>query len=115
MVNFVELEGEVFAATVAQPLLLPVEDVLILAVGYWSVYVSPAGYVRPGRDIAVVEEAAHCLLEAHANQFNGLGGDVDTDPTTAQLVGSDTGRSAPAERVEDGIAFVAAGLDEALK
>jgi hypothetical protein len=62
MVNFVELEGEVFAATVAQPLLLPVEDVLVLPVWYGRVYVSPAGYIRPGRDIAVAEEATHGLL-----------------------------------------------------
>ena len=73
MVNLVELEGEVSPAAVAQPLLLPEEDVLVLAVGYGSIDVRAPGNVGAGGDVAVMKEAAHGLLQAHVDQLHGLG------------------------------------------
>ena len=41
--------------------------------------------------------------------------DVDADPAALQTLGDGDRRPAPAERVEDDIALVAAGLDDALQ
>ena len=80
-----------------------------------GVYVRAARDVGAGGDVAVVEQAAHGLLEAHFDQLDGLGGYVDTDPLAAQIVGGDAGGGAAAEGVEDDVALVAAGLDDALE
>ena len=50
------------------------------------VNIGTARDVRPGGDQAVVEQAAHGLLEAHVDQFDGLGGDVDANPLAAQVL-----------------------------
>jgi hypothetical protein len=42
-------------------------------------------------------------------------GDVDADPAALQLLGGGDGRAAAAERVEDDVAGVAAGGDDAFQ
>ena len=115
MVDLEQLEREVALAAVAEALLLAEEDVLVLAVGNGRLDVRAPGDVRAGSDVAVVEQAAHGLLEAHVDQLDGLRGYVYTDPLAAQIVGGDAGGGAAAEGVEDDVALVAAGLDDALE
>ena len=42
-------------------------------------------------------------------------GDVDADPVALELLGGDDGRAAAAEGVEDQVALVAGGRDDALE
>ena len=115
VVNLVQLEWEVSPAPGAQPFLLTEQDVLVLAVGNGSLDVCASGDVGAGGDVAVVEQAAHGLLEAHVDQLDGFRGYVDADPLAAQLVGGDAGGGAAAEGVENDVALVAAGLDDAFE
>ena len=115
VIDLEDSERELRPAAVAQPLLLAEENVLVLAVGNRRLDVRAAQDVGAGGDVAVVEQAAHGLLKAHVDQLDGLRGYVYTDPLAAQIVGGDAGGGAAAEGVEDDVALVAAGLDDALE
>ena len=115
VVDLEQLEREVALAAVAEALLLSEQDVLVLAVGNGRLDVGAARDVIAGGDVAVVEQAAHGLLETHVDQLDGLGGDVDADPLAAQPVGGDAGGGAAAEGVEDDVALLAAGLDDSFE
>ena len=115
VIDLEDSERELRPAAVADALLLAEQDVLVLAVGNGRLDVRAARDVCAGGDVAVVEQATHGLLEAHVDQLDGLRGDVDADPFAAQLVGGDAGGGAAAEGVEDYVALVAAGLDDAFE
>ena len=115
VVNLEQLEREIAFAAVAQPLLLAEQDMLVLAVGNGRLDGSTPRDVRAGGDVAVMEQAAHGLLEAHVDQFDGFRGNVYAEPLAAKLVGGDAGGGAAAEGVEYHVALVAAGLDDALE
>ena len=66
-------EEEITAEWVATDLRLTDEDVLVLAVGHRGVDVRPPGDVSAGGDQPVVEQVARRLLQAHVDQFDGLG------------------------------------------
>ena len=68
---------ELTAVPVAPVLLLAEQDVFVLAVGYRGVDVGAHGYVGLGGNKPLVEQVAHGLLQAHVDQFDGLGRDVD--------------------------------------
>ena len=115
VIDLEDSERELRPAAVAEALLLAEQDVLVLAVGNEGVYVRAPGNVRAGGDVAVVEQAAHGLLEAHVDQLDGFRGYVDAYPLAAQLVGGDAGGGAAAEGVENDVALIAAGLDDAFE
>ena len=50
-------------------------------------------------DVAVVEQAAHALLEPHVDQLDGLFGKVYANPLPTQVLGGDAGGGTAAERV----------------
>ena len=115
VIDLEDSERELRPAAVAEALLLAEQDVLVLAVGNGSLDVRAPGDVGTGGEVAVVEQAAHGLLEAHVDQLDGFRGYVDADPLAAQLVGGDAGGGAAAEGVENDVALVAAGLDDAFE
>ena len=120
VIDLEDSERELRPAAGAEALLLAEQDVLVLAVGNGrvgngSLDVRAPGDVGTGGEVAVVEQAAHGLLETHVDQLDGFRGYVDTDPLAAQLVGGDAGGGTPAEWVEDDVSLVAAGLDDAFE
>ena len=100
VVDLQDAEGELAAAAVAAAFLLAEEDVFVLAVGDGRVDVGATGNVGAGGDQAVVEELAHGLLQAHVDQFDGFGRDVDANPAAAQVFGGHAGGGAAAEGVQ---------------
>ena len=115
VIDLEDSEREVSPAPSAQPFLLAEQDVLVLPVRDGGVNVGPARDVGSSGNVTVVEQAAHGLLEAHVDQLDGFRGYVDADPLAAQLVGGDACRGAAAEGVENDVALVAAGLDDAFE
>ena len=99
VVNGEVAEGEHHPTAVAQAFLLAEEHVLILAVVLRGVNVRTPGDVGTGGHIAMMKEAAHCLLEPHIHQFNSLWGYVYANPLAAKSVSSDTGSGASTEWV----------------
>ena len=97
VVNLQDAERELAAAPVAPAFLLAEQHVLVLAVGHRRIDVGAPGDIGADRHQPVVEQVAHGLLQAHVDQLNGLGRDVDTDPAPAQVLGGDAGGSAAAE------------------
>ena len=115
VVNGEVAEGEHHPTAVAQALLLPVEDVLVLPVGDGSLDVRPSRNVRTGGDIAVMKQAAHGLLEPHVDQFHGLRGYVYANPLAAESVSSDTGSGTSTEWVKYHVTFIGRRLDDAIQ
>ena len=115
VIDLEQLEGEVAFAAVAKPFLLAVEDVLVLPVGDRGLDVGALRDVGARGDVAMVEEAAHGLLKTHVDQLGRLGGDIDSDPLAAKVVGGYAGGCAAAEGVEDDVALVGTSLDDALQ
>ena len=115
VIDLEDSEQELRPAAVAEALLLAEEDVLVLAVGNGRLDVRAARDVGAGGDVAVMKQTAHGLLEARVDQLDGFRGDVYADPLAAQLVGGDAGGGAATEGVEDYVALVAAGLDDAFQ
>ena len=83
VIDLEDSKRELRPAAVAEALLLAEEDVLVLTVGDGRLDIRAPGDVRASGDVAVVERAAHGLLEAHVDQLDGLRGDVDADPFAA--------------------------------
>ena len=115
VVDLEDTEWELAAASVAPTLLLAEQDVLVLAVRHRRVDVSAPGYVGAGRNEPVVEQVTHGLLQAHVDQLDGLGRDVDADPAPVQVLGSDAGGGATAERVQHDVVFVRRRLDDPIQ
>ena len=63
----------------------------------------------------VVEQTPHGLLQAHVDQLNSLGRDVDADPAPAQVLGGHARGRAAAKRVQQNVAFGGRSLDDALQ
>ena len=75
---------EVDTASGAVPLLLAVEGVLMGGVvGEWP-HVRALGNVGAGGDVAVMKEAAHCLLEPHVHKLHRLLGQVYAHPLAVE-------------------------------
>ena len=89
VIHLQDAERELAATAVAPAFLLAEKHVLVLAVGHRRVDVSAPGGVGVGRNQAVVEQVAHGLLQAHVDQLDGLGRDVDADPAPVQLRSDD--------------------------
>ena len=66
-------------------------------------------------DLVGAEGVAEAVVKAVADQGDGQVGDVDTDPAAVEALGGDGGGAAAAEGVEDDVALVAAGVDDALQ
>ena len=76
-------------------------------------HIGALGLIGAVNDIAILIEwnLIHNALQSGSNEFGRLSGNVDPDPLTLKFLGGDTGRRTAAERVEDDIAFIAAGTD----
>ena len=96
VVNLKDTERELAAASVAPAFLLAEEYVLVLPVRHRCVDIGGPGDVGAGGDQPVVEQVAHGLLQAHVDQIDGLGRDVDADPAPAQVLGGHARGSAAA-------------------
>ena len=105
-----ELEGH--PSPVAPAFLLAEEDVLVLAIRHWRVDVGAPGDVGAGRNQPVVEQVAHGLLQAHVDQLDGLGRDVDADPAPAQVLGGHGRGCTATKRVQDDVTFIAGRRDD---
>ena len=88
VVNLEYPEWKLGLAAVAAAFLPSEEDVLVLSIVDGSVNVGTLGNVRACGDKPRVEEAAHEFLEAYVDEFDGLRGDVYTDPLATVLTAS---------------------------
>lgn len=66
-------------------------------------------------DHLIASQIPEGITKAGLDQSNREMGDIDADPLPAELLGSLDGRAAAAEGIEDDVAFVAAGFDDAFK
>ena len=80
-----DAERELAAASVAPALLLAEQDMLVLAVGYQGLDIGAPGDVGAGCYQPIVEQVGHGLLQALADQFDGLGRDVDAGLAPVQI------------------------------
>jgi hypothetical protein len=65
--------------------------------------------------ICVANLAAEGIGEASLDKADGEMGDVDADPAAVELLGDLNGGAAAAEGIEDEVAFVGAGADDAFE
>ena len=97
VVDFEEVEGEVFVAAVAVAFLLSVEGVLDLASGHLGAVGADGGGGVDGEGASAYVEVG--LGHAEADLVDGFGGYVDAGPLASQLFGGDAGGGAAAEGV----------------
>ena len=70
---------------------------------------------RQADDVVLGEFGAEGVVEAVFHQGDGDVGDVDADPASLEALGDGNSGAAAAEGVEDDIALVAAGVDDAFE
>ena len=85
VVHLQNAKRELAAAAVAPAFLLAEQDMLVLTVGYQGLDIGAPGDVGAGCYQPIVEQVGHGLLQAHADQFDGLGRDVAAGLAPVQI------------------------------